>query len=104
MFDVFLTPIADAELAATFHYIRRKAPLAARAWLSRIHNATQTLRTMPERCGRAAEADTTGRDVRELLIGRKPNKFRIVFTIHPGVVWVRHIVRANRRPIPPGRF
>lgn len=66
--------------------------------------AAQTLRTNPERCGRAAEADTTGRDVRELLVGKKRGMYRIVFTIHPGAVWVRHIRRATRGPIPPGQF
>ena len=70
MFEVELTPAADAELRRAFNTHRRKQPSQASHWLRRMLAAAQTLRTNPERCGRAAQADTTGRDVRELLIGR----------------------------------
>lgn len=104
MFDVEFAANADAELLETYRYIRRKNPLAANAWLIGIRAAIYTLRTMPERCGRAAEADTTGLDVRELLYGKRQSTFRVLFTIGPTAVLIRHIVRANRRPIPPSRF
>jgi hypothetical protein len=59
---------------------------------------------MPERCGHAAEADTTGEDARELLFGRRRGTFRVVFVIRNGVVYIRHIRRASRGPVPHGQF
>jgi plasmid stabilization system protein ParE len=105
MFEVELSPVAYDELAEAFAYRRRTTnAVSAADWVRRLLAAAQTLRTMPERCGRAAEAETTGRDVRELLFGKKRGTYRIVFTIHPGVVWVRHIRRASRGPVPHGQF
>lgn len=105
MFEVELTPVAYDELAAAFAYRSRTTnAVSASDWVRRLLAAAHTLRTMPERCGRAAEAETTGLDVRELLFGKKQGIYRIVFTIHPGVVWVRHIRRASRGPVPPGQF
>lgn len=104
MFEIQFAAVADAEILATYSYIRRYNPVAAYAWLIGIRARIYTLRTMPERCGRAAEADATGLDVRELLYGKKRGTFRILFTIGTRVVMIRHVVRANRRPIPPGQF
>ena len=101
---VFLTPTAEAELVASFNYLRRQAPLPATYWLRRILDSVQSLRTMPERCGRAEEADLVGEDIRELLFGRGRGTFRILFVINSGVVWVRHIRRASRGPIPADEF
>ncbi len=104
MFEIEFAAVADAELLSTYAYLRRKNPHAANAWLIGIRATIYTLRSMPERCGRAAEADSTGLDVRELLHGKRQGTFRILFTIGPGSVLIRHVVRANRRPIPPSRF
>jgi plasmid stabilization system protein ParE len=104
MFEIEFAAVADAELLATYRYIRRKNPHAANAWLIGIRAAIYTLRMMPERCGRAAEAATTGLDVRELLYGKRQGTFRILFTIGSRAVLIRRVARANRRPIPPSRF
>ena len=104
MFEIVITATAEQELANIVAHIRRQAPHAALPWLHRMLAAIQTLRTMPERCGRAAEADAAGLDVREFLFGRRRGTFRVLFTIHPGLVQVRHIRRAIRGPVPPGQF
>lgn len=104
MFEVILTPTAEAELIASFNSLRRQAPLAATHGLRRILDSVQTLRTMPERCGRAEEADVVGADIRQLLFGRGNGTFRVLFVIASGVVWVRNIRRASRGEIPAGEF
>jgi plasmid stabilization system protein ParE len=105
MFEVEFTAVAEAELIGAFNYLRRTAgQVVAANWLRRILQAVQSLRALPERCGRAAEADTTGQDARELLFDRRRNTFRIVFVIRQNVVWIRHIRRASRGPVPPGQF
>jgi plasmid stabilization system protein ParE len=105
MFEVIMTAVAEAELINSFRYLRRTASRAVAAdWLRRILEAVHSLRTMPERCGQAAEADTTGQDVRELLFGRRRSTVRIVFVIQHGAVSIRHIRRATRGPVPPGQF
>ena len=105
MFEVILTVAAEAELLHSFRYLRRtSSPAIAADWLRRILAAVRSLDMMPERCGRAAEAETTGEDARELLFGRRRSTFRIVFVIRNGVVYIRHIRRASRGPVPPGQF
>jgi hypothetical protein len=48
------------------------------------------LETMPERCAKAAEAADIGMDLREILVGKRQNVYRVLFQIEGRIV---HILR-----------
>ena len=43
--------------------------------------AIQSLQTFPQRCAYATENERFPFEVRQLLFGRKPNVYRVLFTI-----------------------
>jgi hypothetical protein len=45
---------------------------------------------------RAHEADDLGIDLREALFGRKPNIYRLLFTIHGSEVRIQYVRHAAR--------
>lgn len=104
MFEVVFTVRAEAQLANSYQYYRRQAPVAAANWLNRILAAARTLDRNPERCPVAPESDRAGYELRELLFGKRGRKFRILFTIRGQLVSVMFVRRASRGPIPADEF
>jgi mRNA-degrading endonuclease RelE of RelBE toxin-antitoxin system len=67
--------------------------------LERFYETLDTLGENPDRCALAPESKKLRRDLRQLLFGRKPNVFRVIFSIHEDEVEVVRIRRASRRPL-----
>jgi plasmid stabilization system protein ParE len=77
----------------------RKAPATAARWLDRFQTALQRLDTNPQRCPRAREQRKVDIELREILFGKTPNVFRVIFMIDADTVRVLRIRRAQRRPL-----
>ena len=69
----------------------------ASAWYERFVDRLKSLDRNPERCPIARESKRVFLEVRELHFGRKPNVFRILFTVDGAAVRILRIVRAQRR-------
>jgi plasmid stabilization system protein ParE len=65
-----------------------------------LEDAIASLAAFPERCPLAPESARFSFEVRQLLYGRKPHVYRILFTIEGETVKILHIRHARRRPIP----
>ena len=50
-----------------------------------------TLQAQPRRCGLAIENDIFPEEVRQLLYGKPPNVYRILFVIRGDLVYVIHV-------------
>lgn len=70
-------------------------------WFLRLEDAIATLATLPQRCSLAPENARFPFEVRQLLYGRKPHVYRILFTIEGETVNVLHIRHGRRKPLPP---
>jgi plasmid stabilization system protein ParE len=68
-------------------------------WILAMEEAIASLSAMPGRCPLAPESSRFPFEVRQLLYGRKPHIYRILFTIESDVVNVLHIRHSRRRPI-----
>jgi plasmid stabilization system protein ParE len=97
IYQVILQPLADEDLQDAYRWAAKHAPNTAGRWLVRFHDSLATLTTHPERCGFAPERKRLRRELRQMLVGRRPNVFRVVFVIEPQVVRVVRICRATRR-------
>jgi plasmid stabilization system protein ParE len=66
-------------------------------WFHGLEKAIASLATLPERCPLAPENKDFTFEVRHLLYGRKPNVYRVVFTLEGTAVYVLHIWHGRRR-------
>ena len=91
-YAVIVTPDAESDLRKIHRYIRKQAPLAARAWLKGVRRAMKTLAEAPERVHMAPEAGSFDKPIRELLYGkRNRGTYRILFTVLDGNAFVLHV-------------
>jgi plasmid stabilization system protein ParE len=68
-------------------------------WFLALEEAIASLATFPERCPLAAESARFPFEVRQLLYGRKPHVYRILFTIDGETVNILHIRHGRRKPL-----
>jgi toxin ParE1/3/4 len=67
-------------------------------WFLALDDAIASLALFPERCPFAPETAHFPFEVRQLLYGRKPHVYRILFTIEGERVKVLHIRHGRRKP------
>jgi plasmid stabilization system protein ParE len=96
-YKVIIQPPALTDIEAAYLYIRSHAPSAAERWLDAVLDAVDTLGEFPDRCGRARESDEFEEDIRQLLVGRRPHVYRVLFVVRDKAVRVLHLRHAARR-------
>lgn len=68
-------------------------------WFLALEEAIASLNKLPERCPVAAESSRFPFEVRQLLYGRRPHVYRILFTIAGDTVNILHIRHGRRKPV-----
>ncbi len=96
-YRVLLQRLAVQDLDEAAAWAAQHAPTTAGRWLERFHCALQTLDTNPQRCALAKENAKVDVELREFHFGRRPNVFRVIFTIDGDTVRILRIFRAQRR-------
>ena len=100
-FRVELSAQAESDAEAILDWLQsQRAGETGIHWFLALEDAIASLDTFPERCPLAPESAQFPFEVRQLLYGRKPHVYRILFTIERETVKVLHIRHARRRPIP----
>jgi plasmid stabilization system protein ParE len=98
-FRVELSDRAQSDIAAIHDWLlSQQAGSAAERWFVALREAIASLSTLPTRCPVSAESRDSPVEVRQLLYGRKPHVYRILFTLDRDVVQVLHIRHGRRRP------
>jgi plasmid stabilization system protein ParE len=69
-------------------------------WFLALDDAIASLARFPERCPLAPETRRFPFEVRQLLYGRKPSVYRILFTVDGETVKILHIRHARRERLP----
>lgn len=86
-YRVIIQPAVDHNIEAVYDYLWTDAPLYAERWLTGIYEAIFSLDQMPRRCTQAADAESWGIEIRQLLYG----SHRILFTISGPEVHVLYL-------------
>ena len=73
--------------------VKRQAGKAGLRWYQGLEKKISTLAEMPGRCVRAPESKSLSFDLFQLLYGRKPRVYRVLFTIQGNVVYILAIRR-----------
>jgi plasmid stabilization system protein ParE len=99
IYQVRLQPAAVEDLDVAYQYAAQNAPSPAARWLEWFQTALQTLEHNPERCPLAPENARSSRILRQYMFGKRPNVFRVFYTIEADTVWILRIRRAQRRTL-----
>lgn len=97
IYRVILSRRAVNDLDESYLWAVRHAPFTAAAWRARFYDKLQTLTKNPQRCGFARENRKVPIEIRQLLFGKRPNIYRVLFTLDGGVVRILRIRRAQQR-------
>jgi plasmid stabilization system protein ParE len=96
-FRVVLQRLASADVAEAYEWAASRAPDEASKWVSRLEKTLGTLAEHPDQCPLARESSKVAIEVRELLFGRRPYVFRVLYVIDGDVVRILRILRAQQR-------
>jgi toxin ParE1/3/4 len=96
-FRVRLTPRAAGDADAIYHRVTVEALLAGARWYDRLMETLQSLGTFPERGQIVKGFSRSDHLVRRILFGRKPNVYRIYYSVEGETVYVLHIRHGARR-------
>ena len=101
-FRVEVTDRAKSDIAAIYAWLTgQETGEAGVRWFAALRQAIGSLRSLPARCPVAPESRDVPLEIRQLLYGRRPHVYRILFTINGDVVNVLHVRHARRRPAQP---
>ena len=76
---------------------RMRVPAHAVRWFNGLEAAILRLASQPERCPVAPESDEFGRNIRQLLYGRRSGRYRVLFEIRGNTVHILHVRHGKRR-------
>ena len=89
----------DAE--AVVRRISRDNPDAAAKWFRSLVKKMNALEAMPHRHPLAPESEDFNEEIRETFLGKRQNKYRILFAIRGDKVHVLHVRHGAREPLRP---
>jgi len=87
--------------AAHTRWLAQKNPPAAARWIDATEYRVRTLATFPERCPPAPEAKEIGVDVRQLVIGKRRGRYRVLFRAKGTEVQILKIIHGMRQHLTP---
>ena len=97
-FRVLVDPVALVEAEEAYLWLLERAPREARAWFDGLWKAIESLRDMPNRCPIAAESIALERSIRQLLFGKPPDVYRVLFVVvndEVRILRIRHGARGG---------
>jgi plasmid stabilization system protein ParE len=96
-YRVEFRPRAEQDLETLFRQVVQVAPLRGPEWVNGMERAIGSLREMPGRCPVVRPFSKGAVEVRQLLYGRYPHRYKVYFTIDSRTVWILHIRHGARR-------
>jgi plasmid stabilization system protein ParE len=96
-YRVRLTAKAQEDIESILEWFRdQSAALSAARWFAQLMDRIATLESQPTRCASAAEAEELGLEIRELLVGRRGTKYRLLFQIQGRTVFILRVWHSSR--------
>ena len=100
VFRVESTAEAELDSIAILEWLMaQQAGDAGLRWFLALDDVIASLATLPHRCALAPENARFPFEVRQLLYGRKPHVYRILFTIRGDTVYILHVRHGRRKRI-----
>jgi plasmid stabilization system protein ParE len=100
-YHVELTDTACDNAEEAYQWLKERSSSAATKWFNGLLDVVESLEMFPTRCGIARESEKAGETIRQMLYGKRPHVYRILFIIRDDVVYVLHIRHGARRAMKP---
>lgn len=98
-FEVIITPSGKADIFETNTWLLENYPNIADRWLWETSEAVTSLSKSPKRCAVSPESDAFDVEVRQLLYGRKPHVYRILFSIRETKIYVLRVRHTRQKSL-----
>ena len=99
-FRVEITPKASRDLDLILGWVlNQQAGETGLRWFQGLRDAISSLHQSPRRCALAPENQAFRFEVRQLLYGKKPHAYRVIFTVDDETVTVLRVRHGRRRPL-----
>src|SRR5882724_6958708 len=99
-YQVRLTAKAEGDVERILGWFQEQSASAAGArWMVQLMARIATLESHPERCALTVEADGLGVEIRELSIGKRRGKHRLLFQIQGRTVFILRVWHSTRDAI-----
>ena len=85
------------DIDEAYAWLHKRVPEHAVRWFNSLETAILGLAAQPERCSLAAESEELGREIRQLLHGRRSGRYRVLFEIRRTTVHILHVRHGKRR-------
>ena len=95
-YTVEVTATAEFEAEAAFLWLNERTNIHAIEWLGGLHKAIAGLDQFPQRWPTARENNSFREEIRQLLYGKSPHVYRVLFVIHERTVHVLHVRHGAR--------
>ena len=96
---VEITETAAAEVEEAWSWLALRSRTAADRWKAALLEAVSKLEMAPLLHGPSPESEYFGREIRELLYGKRPAIYRILYEVRGNVVRVLRVRHGARRPL-----
>ena len=90
-YQIIITPSAKADIFETNTWFLENYPDLAEKWLWGISQAVTSLSKFPERCTISPESKAFDIIVHQLVYGKKPHTYRILFSIQEEKVYILRV-------------
>lgn len=91
------------EIDETLEWLGKRSRTGAERWHARLLGAVVSLEDNPHRCGLAPEHDWyAGGELRQLLYGKRPNVYRILFEVRGDTVYILRVRHSAQALLEPG--
>lgn len=90
-FQIIITPSAKADIFETNTWLLENHLDTANSWLWEISKAVSSLSKFPTRCQISQESEAFDVEVRQLIFGKKPHIYRILFSIQNEIIYILRV-------------
>lgn len=90
-FQVIITPSAKADIFEINTWFLENYPDLAEGWLWGISQSVTSLSKFPERCPVSAESEAFDVVVHQLIYGKKPHTYRILYSVQDNKVYILRV-------------
>lgn len=99
-FEVVYSLQAEQDLDTILDWLLEQgAGDAGLRWFRKLQDTVSTLKELPHRCPLARESAGMPFEMRQLLYGRKPHVYRVLFTTEGNTVYIVHVRGPFRNPL-----
>lgn len=103
-YEVHVTEPAHADIEAAYEWLKERTDQYAVAWFNGLANALDGLAHLPARCPLAAESRHFHEKVYQLLYGKRPHLYRVLFVVRGKNVFILHVRHGARSELQPGEI